>query len=572
MSTLVPLDSDVASIESSFRSAQLGRDLGAARDARRAVVLTGHTSDVLIAPGETGLMRLPEFLATLATNHGGEIVLLDSRHGGRQMAPPGSPSPTARLNFPPAPIINLLDQVTRSLTAHTGSVMIVVDWACLELAADGGDLLRTLLEVPTDPALSGDGHQLVLIFRTDPPPRQLTVMPGFAVIEIGLPDAGERQYVMNQSDQRSPIPTQRGLDISTAAITLGGLDSDGLLRTGHEARAGTPLSKARISEVKAAEIERTSGGTLVVDRSPAPNGLAGMAGLRLYVQSCLSSDIPLGAILLAGVPGVGKTYSFRWLAQCIGLPAVSFGQLRGGIVGETEENFARAQRSLEANAPAVLMLDEVDQIGLGKRGANLDSGVSDRMRAGILELTNRSRELGITFVMASNNPAGIDIAGLDRMVVIPCLHPSLNESVEIMLLAAERQGWRLDTDGAREVLTTRSGLVTGRQLVRLLERAGRRAASAGHQADIRLDDLRSAEADSLDITDQRAQEYMALSALTLADSQEVFPWVAAARLDEPVEIPPYIKPLVDRRNGCLDIAAVHARVAQLRSAGHGFHT
>lgn len=60
------------------------------------------------------------------------------------------------------------------------------------------------------------------------------------------------------------------------------------------------------------------------------------------------------------------------------------------------------------------------------------------------------------------------------------------------------------------------------------------------------------------------------SALLLADSAEVFPWVAAARLGEPVELPSYLKPLLDR-SGQLDMSAVHTRAHQLRSGGHGFH-
>ena len=185
-------------------------------------------------------------------------------------------------------------------------------------------------------------------------------------------------------------------------------------------------------------------------------------------------------------------------------------------------------------------------------------------------MTNAAPGLGITFVMATNNPAGMDPAALDRVLVVPCLHPSTNESIEIMILAAEREGWTLDVNAAREVLSSRASLNTGRQLVRLLRRAARHAAAVGHPKQIDGDDLRAAAAVGLDVSDQAVQEYMALSALLLADSAEVFPWVAAGSLGEPVELPSYLRPLLDR-NGQLDMSAVHARVHQLRSAGHGFN-
>ncbi len=556
-------------IEETARSAQLAADLELARAGRRAVILSGHTSDVFVERQEGKVVRLPEFLAIQAAQQGLELVLLDSRRGARQIVAPGSVAPMATLNAQPAPMLDLLETTLDVMGRRGMPVRLVAEWCCLELAADNGDLLRAFLEVPTSPVLSSGGHQLVLVFRTSDPPRELTVMPGFRSISVGLPDALERKYVMGQSHERSPIPLEEGLEVPGVATMLGGLDNDGLLRTGYEARAGAPLSVRRIADIKAHEIERVAGGTLLVHRGELPNGLAGMAGLRYYLESCLRAEVPLDPILLAGVPGVGKTYSFRWLAQELGLPAVSFGQLKGGIVGETEANFERASRSLKANAPACLLLNEVDQCGLGKRGHNLDAGVSDHLRARILELVNEARERGITVVMATNNPAGMDPAGLDRVVVVPCLHPTTTEAVEIMVLAADREGFQLDSEAAREMLVGRGGLVTGRQLVRLLRRAARHAATAGHAGLIQGDDLRSAAADGLDITNRDAQEYMALSALTLAESQECLPWVAAARLGEPIEVPPYLRALL-QADGVLDMQAVHSRVDQLRSSGHGF--
>ena len=38
------------------------------------------------------------------------------------------------------------------------------------------------------------------------------------------------------------------------------------------------------------------------------------------------------------------------------------------------------------------------------------------------------------------------VEDVDRVLVVPCLHPSTNESVEIMILAAEREGWTIVED------------------------------------------------------------------------------------------------------------------------------
>ena len=229
----------------------------------------------MLVARQGSLVRLPEFLAIWAPSAAAGSCYLDSRRGGWQIVPPRAPAAAQPLSFPPAPMLELLDTATRTLAHHSAPVTLVADWCCLELATDDGDLLRTLLEVPTDPSLSSNGHQLVLVFRTSLPPRELTVMPGFAVIEIGLPDSAERRYVLAESHDRTAIPLDPGLSVPGVATTLGGIDSDGLLRTAHEARAGAPLSVTRITDIKAAEIERVAGGTLVVDRSPPPTGLPG---------------------------------------------------------------------------------------------------------------------------------------------------------------------------------------------------------------------------------------------------------------------------------------------------------
>jgi hypothetical protein len=562
--------SDIGRVEPTSRSSDLVESLTMERAARRAVVLTGNTSDVLVAPGRGNLVRLPELLAIWAGQQGCDFLHLDSRHGGRQILPPGSTPAGSPLSFPPASMLELLNTATHTLPHHPRPVVVSLDWSCLELGADNGDLLRTLLEVPADPALSSNGHQLIVVFKTDPPPRQLTVMPGFAVIPIGLPDAGERRYVMAESHKHAAIPLEPGLTVDGVATTLGGIDADGLLRTAHEARSSRPLSPARIVAIKSAEIERVAGGTVMVSRDQPPNGIAGMAGLRLYVESRLRANRPIGTILLGGVTGVGKTYSALWLAQRLGLPLVSVGQIKAGIVGESEVRWARARQTLVANAPSLVFIDEVDQAGLGKRGHNLDAGVSDHLRAELLKFTNDALKLGIAVVLATNNPAGIDPAGLDRVYVIPCLHPTSNEAVEIMILAAEREGLQLDADAARDVLAGQGVLMTGRQLVRLLDAAAVYAAGAGHPNQIDRDDLVAAASDGLEVGNQANQEYMALSAILLCESVAALPWVAAERLGEPVEVPPYIRPLLDR-SGVLDMQAVHARLHQLRSAGHGFN-
>lgn len=564
-----PTDQRIAEFPNpTCRSAHLWEQLATARAATRAVALYGHTSDVFVADNGH-LVRIEEYLAHFSAANGATLLVCDRGRRIRCVMPPGVPAAGPPIDVTATDPAALVDQVIRDLSTREAPTTILVDWVCQALAADDGELLRTLTEVPGTPELTGRGHQLIVVFRTGDPPRQLTALPGWAVVEVGLPDVAERTYILARAHARTPVPLQPDLDVPGVATTLGGTDADGLLRLANEARRRRPLTVERLIEVKATEIARTAAGTLEVARGPAPNGLAGMPALRYHVESSLTAGVPIGNLLLAGVPGVGKTYSFRWLAQRLGLPPVRFGQLRGGIVGQTEERFAQARRALRGNAPGVVFIDEADQTGFGRRRVNLDSGVSDRLRAGMLELLNDAEEDGILYVLATNDPAGIDVAGLDRLTVLPALHPSAQESFEILTLAAQRAGWSIDEDGATALLTQHDQLLTGRQLVRLLQWAMRYSALAGHPGQVTAADLREAIADSIDVVDRSSHEYMALSALCLAGSKSALPWVAAKRLGEPSELPPYLVPFV-ASSGEIDMARLHARLSELEQAGHGF--
>jgi hypothetical protein len=64
-------------------------------------------------------------------------------------------------------------------------MVILVDYCCLHLDRDDGEMLRLLAEIPLDAAFSRGRHLLILAFPTRAP-RELTSLPGWAVVDIGL--------------------------------------------------------------------------------------------------------------------------------------------------------------------------------------------------------------------------------------------------------------------------------------------------------------------------------------------------------------------------------------------------
>jgi SpoVK/Ycf46/Vps4 family AAA+-type ATPase len=99
---------------------------------------------------------------------------------------------------------------------------------------------------------------------------------------------------------------------------------------------------------------------------------------------------PRGALLL-GVPGTGKSAFCKALGAETNRPTLilDVGSLMGSLVGSTESNVRRALKMIDAMAPCVCMIDEVEKAlsGVGSSGQT-DSGVSARLFGSMLTWLN----------------------------------------------------------------------------------------------------------------------------------------------------------------------------------------
>lgn len=68
-------------------------------------------------------------------------------------------------------------------------------------------------------------------------------------------------------------------------------------------------------------------------------------------------------VLFVGVPGSGKTQAAKFTAHTLGITLVQFklANIKGGLVGETEGKFRQAQKKIEALAPCVVLIDEIEK-------------------------------------------------------------------------------------------------------------------------------------------------------------------------------------------------------------------
>lgn len=80
--------------------------------------------------------------------------------------------------------------------------------------------------------------------------------------------------------------------------------------------------------------------------------------------------LPFKGMILLGKPGNGKSHFAKALGNEVGWPTVIFDLSRvfGGLVGESEENMERALAILDAIAPCVVFIDEIEKALSGAGG------------------------------------------------------------------------------------------------------------------------------------------------------------------------------------------------------------
>ena len=124
---------------------------------------------------------------------------------------------------------------------------------------------------------------------------------------------------------------------------------------------------------------------------------------------------PKGALLI-GVPGAGKSLTCKGLARSWGLPLMKcdVGSLFGGIVGESEANVRKMIKTVEAVAPCVLWLDEVDKGFSTSTGQSSgDSGTSARVLATFITWL-QEKDVPVFVIATANRPEALPAEFLRR--------------------------------------------------------------------------------------------------------------------------------------------------------------
>jgi len=207
----------------------------------------------------------------------------------------------------------------------------------------------------------------------------------FVVVEHALPNREQLEEIARGiATEPGELPDDLGLGRALDA-------SAGLTRM--EAENAFSLSLVRQQQVTAEAVWElktqalTKSGLLSLHRGTQDfDSLGGMASLKAFTRRALRPPgrpnphcRPRGVLLLSP-PGCGKSAFCRALGKEVGRPVLilDVGNLMGSLVGQSEERTRQALKILDAMAPCVVMLDEIEKSLAGVNG-NGDSGVSSRM-------------------------------------------------------------------------------------------------------------------------------------------------------------------------------------------------
>jgi len=211
----------------------------------------------------------------------------------------------------------------------------------------------------------------------------------FVVIEHDLPDRQQLEAIARGiATEKGDLP--EGDDLVRLIDAAGGL-------TRFEAESAFSLSLVRQSklapetvwELKSGMLKKS--GLLQLHRgSETFADLGGLDALKGFCTRALHGRNvrarPRGVLLLSP-PGCGKSHYAKCLGNEVGRPTLilDVGALLGSLVGQTEERTRQALRIIDAMAPCLAFIDEVDKAlaGVASSGQT-DSGVSARIFGSLL--------------------------------------------------------------------------------------------------------------------------------------------------------------------------------------------
>jgi len=216
------------------------------------------------------------------------------------------------------------------------------------------------------------------------------------VIDFPLPDINELITVAQKLIDSNPE-----LNLTIDSNIIAGARGLTLMEAENSFARSIITAKAfdrEILETEKLQIVKKSG-LMEIYPAESINNVGGLKPLKKYIESrkrgFFDAKLPTPhGILLAGLPGSGKSLAAKAIASVLGMPLIrlDLGTLKGSLVGQSEENMKKACNMIDAISPCVVWLDEIEKSLAGVTGsAGTDSGTSANMFGQLLTWMQESK-------------------------------------------------------------------------------------------------------------------------------------------------------------------------------------
>ena len=258
--------------------------------------------------------------------------------------------------------------------------------------------------------ISGKQNRVIVVVLAPVVQLPIELEKLFVVLEHDLPDREELEQIARgiaTEEGELPADVQLQAVIDAAA---------GLTRM--EAENAYSLALIRNNQIAAdavwelkSQMLKKSGTLSLYQGQEDFSRLGGLTNLKAFCKRAMLNTArgnsllrPRGVMLLSP-PGCGKSQFCKALGKEVGRPVLQLdvGSLMGSLVGQSEERTRSAFKVIDAMAPCIAMIDEVEKAfaGIGSSG---DSGVASRMFGTFLSWLN-DHESDVFVVCTSNDIA-----------------------------------------------------------------------------------------------------------------------------------------------------------------------
>lgn len=243
-------------------------------------------------------------------------------------------------------------------------------------------------------------------------PKELEKFITIVELEYPTQDEIKKQIGRFSEEQDSPISDSLLEEMSISFKGLTEFEIESLLATALAQNGMFTRQDLNLIFEQKQQMIMKSGILEMIPLKERPDDIGGLESLKTWLRRKakvyksinkamdFGVDMPKG-VLIAGVPGCGKSLAAKVTAQLFEVPLLrlDMGKIMGKYVGESEENMRKAILLAEAISPCVLWIDELEKAFAGIDG----SGSEVTVRLFGTFLTWMQEKTSPAFVIATAN-------------------------------------------------------------------------------------------------------------------------------------------------------------------------